>query len=175
MACYKQRKPKRLDYRILSEIHLVSPYARNLLENMEVRYGGVELNDPTVVLLRIENTGKESIKQKDFVRGEAVEVLHEWNPPIQARVVGMSPDLPTDSWGEITHETKVIRLLPYPLNPGQYIVIQMPFERSPGEMTVKAHFADQASPMRELDANPSGERAPGRSHIQLCGTQKSQP
>jgi hypothetical protein len=31
---------------------------------MEVRYGGAELKDPTVVLLRVENTGKDRLDKK---------------------------------------------------------------------------------------------------------------
>jgi hypothetical protein len=104
---------------------------------MEVRYGGAEHKDPTVVLLRVENTGKESVRQEDFVSGEAVEIQYKSNPPIHVRVVGTSFNVPTDNWGELTYGSKVLRVLPYLSNPRQYIDIQMLFERSPGEITVE--------------------------------------
>jgi hypothetical protein len=159
VAYYQQRKPKpkRLDYRILNRIQIVSRHARGLPQTLEVRYGGVPLDDPRIVLLRIENTGVQSVKRDDFVGDDAVEVLYERDALIQARVVDTSPNLSTDNWGELSVEGRAIRVAPYLLNAGEYIDIQMLFEHFPGDIRVKARFADQESPMQELDAHPTNE------------------
>jgi hypothetical protein len=116
------------------------------------------LDDPRIVLLRIENTGAQSVRRDDFVGDDAIDVLYEREALIQARVVDTSPNLSIDNWGELSIEDRGIRVAPYLLNAGEYIDIQLLFEQYPGVIAVKARFADQESPMQELDAHPSNER-----------------
>jgi len=67
ISIYIQRRPKRLSYRILQAMSVVT-VKEKLSDKLQVLYDGEPVQDVTLVTLRIVNSGKKIIDIEDFLK-----------------------------------------------------------------------------------------------------------
>lgn len=156
-AVQGQRRPKQLDYFVVSSAGLLRPEAQRMREPLSIDYDGVPMRTPWLATIRVVNTGKQAVEAADYV--DPIRVTYERNPPFDGYVAATSrdglwpegqsiwpadPAAPTDSSEPLgTHE-----IHPPLLNPGEWLEVQLLSDGDPGGLTVQAAFPDQSRPMQ---------------------------
>jgi hypothetical protein len=145
-----QRKPKTLDYTIVSTGALLSPRAREgRSPDLDVFYDGRPVEDPHIVSLRVKNTGKVAVVQNDYV--QTLEIRTE-----ATRILDCSPLAGSEQFmGLVTlggvQPAMYVGLSPALLNPREQFDVQLILDGPPGEVTVSCRFKDQSRPMQRRD------------------------
>lgn len=143
-----QRKPKTLDYSVVSNVPLVS-HAAGMVGNLEVVYNRQSVKDPRLLVVRIKNTGKVAIVGEDYVEGPSIH----FGSPVEVidafQVGGSSPNMVQliavgHGHGPVEPEVGL-------LNSGEYFDLQMLLDGDPGDVTASARFKDQNRPMQARD------------------------
>ena len=145
-----QHKPKRLDYRVRTNVPILSQHASELGSRIVVAHYGNELKEPRLVTVRIMNTGKQAIVAEDYVQGITIE--YEANPPFEAFIARESgPGICTDVWsGTGGMHGDPIDVRPMLMNQGDWFDVQLLSDGPSGDVSVSARFKDQARPMRVI-------------------------
>jgi hypothetical protein len=154
-ALWFQRRPKTLDFRVVTSVAIVSQHAAQLREKLHVSYGNRKLDEPWVTVVRIVNTGKQAVRRDDFV--DPVEIRFEEAQPLDAFISNESSPglLRADEVWELDEDEKSINNMtpflaqrPRLMNGGDWYELQIISEGMPGHITARARFADQSRPMR---------------------------
>jgi hypothetical protein len=155
------RRPKRLDYEIVSDLQLINARVK-YLDQLKVTYGGNPLEDPRIVVIRIHNTGKSAVTEDDFKGGEPISVFYEQNFYTSAELSAASlgtarSDIATierktvSGWIEGKTPPIELSIIPRLLNPGEWIELQLISDGPHGEISVYSRFAEQSRPMRTMN------------------------
>lgn len=141
-----QRSPKRLDYKIMSDIRVLNIDAD---PKWEVLYDGRKIEDPRIVVIRFVNTGKQPIRADDFEGGLPIRVTYEMNGYWSASVV--APSEYEDLGLANVENNSPYAITPKLLNAGESFDVQFLSEKPHGAINIAARFSGQARPMHDVD------------------------
>lgn len=155
-----QRRPKLLDYRVVSNIPVVASRTGGLKDKLEVRYGGHQLSDPHIATIRITNTGKAAVRVEDYESPISINYDNETSRQLDGFVVAVSnPEVRPKIKVAIDEALGYIAVRPGLLNPREWFSVQIVSEGHSGNIEVETRFADQSRPMRESELYESLNRA----------------
>jgi hypothetical protein len=155
LAAFWQRRPKRLDYKIITNVPVVPRAADNIRHDLAVTYGGAVVKDLHVVRIRVINSGKQAIRAGDY--DVPVTITYEKDVPLDAFISHAStPELCHtavqfhDDGPDL--DPSKISIAPGLLNPGEWVDVQLISDGPPGEIEVRSRFADQSRAMRDVES-----------------------
>ena len=119
----RTREDKRLDYEIIVNTRVLVP--KHIDEGLELRYKGVEVKDPSLIIIRFINSGNRPISPSDQVEPLSVS-FPEKDWPIYGRILSASlarASIPTD---KVT--IKIVgdraEITPMLLNQGDWLAVR---------------------------------------------------
>ena len=154
-----QRQPKRLDYDIINNVPILSSQTGHISERLQVEYDGMIVEEPRIVTIRIENTGKRAVEPDEYEI--PITITYQRNHPFDGFISNVSSqgisaeiDLPVDDELESEDPSGIIIIKPGLLNRGEWLDVQLISDGNPGTVKVFARFTDQSRPMRKKSESP---------------------
>ncbi len=153
LAVYYQRQNRRktLDYLIVADQAILAVKHDRTSTGLEVKWRGVEVDEPRIVAIRLINTGSREVLASDY-GGNSVVVRLPHGKILSGTTVGRSFDEAIE-YGEdfiMTFPDEHTSNVDLPLlNPKDWIAIQLTIDGRSDELTVKTRFAGQSRPMRQ--------------------------
>lgn len=161
---YRQRRPKRLDYMVLTNVPIETLAVEGDKPRLQVMFAGMELANPRVITLRLINTGREPVTDSDY----AAPLTITWDDAIirDCGVIGSSaPDMLTpqtirylfnevDGQPDISGGIEEIRLQPNCMNADESIDLRIVVDGG-DKLAVACRVVGQTRSMRRIPYRPS--------------------
>jgi hypothetical protein len=147
---YLQRRKKTLDWMSVTNAPLLNTRAK-LADGLSIYWMNRPVSRPSIMIIRIKNTGREAIRAEDFA--QPISMAFDKVQVLVAIVSETSPNL-----GDISPIHEVgdsgiidrITIEPRLLNPGEWFDIQLLFDGKAGYPSVSTRFADQSRSMKQV-------------------------
>ena len=147
-----QRRPKRLDYRVVNNLAVLTEHATPMRRKLKMDYEGVQMSDPHIVTIRIQNTGKVAVVADDYVQPIRMRYENVRASPLDGSIAAESTPGICESLFDTDGEEESFEpvMVPELMNPGDWFEAQFVSDGDPGEIHVSCRFKDQSRPMKDM-------------------------
>ena len=146
-----QSNRKILDWTLRANIPLVSPALEHIGSGLTVNWNDRRLSRPRVVLIRIVNTGRRTVKQDEYSSGITVDVPGAHI--IEATITNMtnSDVMSAGAPLPVQPESSQVEFQPAVMHKKDYLGLRLLVEGDVIQPKISARFTDQTRAMRSTD------------------------
>lgn len=145
----RQKRIKTLDWTPITNVPLLDTRA-TVANEFNVYWRNTKVSSPRILILRIQNTGREAIRSQDF-EGNIHISFETTARVLLALISDTSPNLPRPSLIQVMPDegrTNNLDVEPLLLNSGEWFDIQCLIDGSASYPCIECRFADQTREMK---------------------------
>lgn len=151
---WRDRKRKELSYAVMSSAPFVHESNGNAGKLLKVTYAGREVNDVSLIVVRVWNSGNETIEESDFRQAIVLTFGHPTSQVLLAEVPEHEK-VPANLMHKMHFDSTQVKLGPMLLNPSDALTVRVVVTAFPGKVDGEARI----SGVKELRRREAGEIA----------------